>query len=88
MFILLVVKVAYAPSSSSAAAANNSFKAQGAANLGQFTEASDAFNTAAAPIAQTSAMGKSATHYQLKASPIDGLELGADYVEYSGVNKA
>ena len=84
----IVGKVAYAPSSSSAAAANNSYKAQGAANLGEFTEASDAFNTAAAPIAQTSAMGKSATHYQLKASPIDGLELGADYVDYSGVNKA
>ena len=30
-------------------------------------------------------MGRSATHYQLTAAPIDGLTVGADYVEYSGV---
>ena len=45
-------------------------------------------NTVAAPFAQTSAMGKSAIHYQVKAAPIDGLALGADYVDYRGVNKA
>ena len=30
-------------------------------------------------------MGRSATHYQVTASPIDGLTVGADYLEYSGV---
>ena len=30
-------------------------------------------------------MGKTATHYQVKASPIDGLNIGADYVDYDGV---
>ena len=30
-------------------------------------------------------MGKSATHYQVKAAPVDGLEIGADYVDYDGV---
>ena len=30
-------------------------------------------------------MGTSATHYQVKASPIDGLTVGADYVDYDGV---
>ena len=83
----IVGKVAYAPSSSSAASIN-SHKATGAVNLGQFTESSDSFNTVAAPFAQTSAMGKSAIHYQVKAAPIDGLALGADYVDYRGVNKA
>ena len=33
-------------------------------------------------------MGKSATHYQVKAAPVDGLEIGADYVDYKGVTKA
>ena len=83
----IVGKVAYAPSSSSAASIN-SYKATGAANNGEFTESSDVGNTATNPFAQTSAMGKSATHYQLKAAPIDGLELGADYVDYKGVHKA
>jgi hypothetical protein len=84
----IVGKVAYAPSSSSAANANASFKASGAANLGTFTESSDVGNTATNPFAQTSAMGKSATHYQLKAAPIDGLAIGADYVDYKGVESA
>ena len=83
----IVGKVAYAPASSSAASIN-SYKATGAVNLGQFTESSDSFNTVAAPFAQTSAMGKSATHYQVKAAPVDGLEIGADYVDYKGVTKA
>ena len=80
----IVGKIAYAPSSSSAASLN-SHAATGATNAGTFTESSDAFNTTAAPFAQTSAMGKSATHYQVKAAPIDGLELGIDYVDYDGV---
>ena len=46
------------------------------------------FNSTAAPFAQTSAMGKTATHYQVKAAPIDGLAIGADYVDYDGVEGA
>jgi hypothetical protein len=80
----IVGKIAYAPSSSSAGSVND-FKATGAANTGAFTASSAAFNTNAAPFAQTSAMGKSAMHYQVKASPVDGLEIGADYVDYDGV---
>ena len=80
----IVGKVAYAPSSSSAASLN-SYKATGAANLGAFTDTTAAFSTVAAPFAQTSAMGKSATHYQVTAAPIDGLAIGADYVDYSNV---
>ena len=29
--------------------------------------------------------GSSVSHYQVKAAPIDGLSIGADYVEFSGV---
>ncbi len=81
----ITAKIAYAPSSSSAAAANNSHTAGGAANTGAFTAAATAFNSTTAPITQTAAMGTSATHYQVKASPIDGLTVGADYVDYDGV---
>jgi hypothetical protein len=77
----IVGKIAYAPSSGSAGSIND-YKAAGAANEGTFTASTAAFNTTAAPFAQTSAMGRTAVHYQLKAAPIDGLGLGADYVEY------
>jgi hypothetical protein len=77
----IVGKIAYAPSSGSAASIND-YKAAGAANVGTFTASTAAFNTTTAPFAQTSAMGRTAVHYQLKAAPIDGLGLGADYVEY------
>ncbi len=80
----ITAKIAYAPSSSSAGSVND-YKATGAANHGGFTASSTGFNSAAAPFAQTSAMGKTATHYQVKASPIDGLNIGADYVDYDGV---
>jgi hypothetical protein len=80
----ITAKIAYAPSSSSAGSVND-YKATGAANLGSFTASSTGFNSTAAPFAQTSAMGKTATHYQVKASPIDGLNIGADYVDYDGV---
>ena len=80
----ITAKIAYAPSSSSAGSVND-YKATGAANLGTFTASSTGFNSTAAPFAQTSAMGKTATHYQVKASPIDGLNIGADYVDYDGV---
>ena len=81
----IVGKVAYAPNTNSAA---NSFKASGAARTATFVESSDVGNTATNPFAQTSSMGKSATHYQVKAAPIDGLAIGADYVDYSGVESA
>ena len=79
----IVGKVAYAPSSSSSASIN-SYKATGATNLGSFTESSDSYD-ATNGFTQTAAMGKSATHYQVKAAPVDGLEIGADYVDYDGV---
>ena len=84
----ITAKVAYAPSSSSAGSVND-YKAQGAANTGAFTALTGTggtiFNTTSAPIKQTAAMGTSATHYQVKAAPVDGLTVGADYVDYTGV---
>jgi hypothetical protein len=82
----IVGKIAYAPSTT--AGANNSFKTAGATNTGSFTAATAAFSTTAAPFGQTSAMGASAQHYQVKAAPVDGLEIGADYVDYDGVSGA
>jgi hypothetical protein len=84
----ITAKVAYAPSSSSAAAKNNSYKAGGKANVGGFTAATTATATADNVFGQTAAMGQSATHYRVDASPIDGLKVGADYVDYSGVQGA
>jgi hypothetical protein len=83
----ITAKVAYAPSSSSAGSLN-SHSATGAENIGSFTAASTSFNTTAAPIGQTSAMGRTATHYQVKANPIDGLNLGVDYVDFDTVSGA
>ena len=83
----IVGKIALAPSSGSAGSVND-YKAAGAANAGTFTASSAAFNTTAAPFAQTSAMGRSAVHYQVTAAPMDGLALGADYVEFQDVNGA
>ncbi|MDC0385149.1 hypothetical protein OAM06_00425 [Pelagibacteraceae bacterium] len=79
-------KVAYAPSSGSAASIN-SYKAGGAAVAEGFTTATTV-GTTAAPFSQTAVMGRSATHYQVTAAPIDGLTVGADYVEWSGVTGA
>ena len=79
-------KVAYAPSSGSAASIN-SYKAGGAGVTEGFTTATKV-GTTAAPFSQTAVMGRSATHYQLSAAPIDGLTVGADYVEWSGVTGA
>ena len=80
----ITAKIAYAPAASSAASLN-SYKATGSANLGTFTASTAAFNSTAAPFGQTSIMGKTATHYQVKAAPIDGLTVGADYLDYDGV---
>ena len=74
-------KVAHAPSM--VAAANASYEAGGALNSGVFTAAS-----ASGAYAQTSDMGRSATHYQVKANPIEGLNVGADYIEFHGVDGA
>lgn len=79
-------KVAYAPASGSAASVN-SYKAGGSAVTEGFTAAT-AVGTTAAPFSQTAVMGRSATHYQVTAAPIDGLTVGADYVEWSGVEGA
>jgi len=76
-------KVAYAPSSGSAVSVN-SYKAGGAAVPEGFTTATKV-GTTAAPFSQTAVMGRSATHYQVTAAPIDGLTVGADYLDYSGV---
>jgi hypothetical protein len=76
-------KVAYAPSSGSAASIN-SYKAGGAAVSEGFTTATKV-GTTASPFSQTAQMGRSATHYQVTASPIDGLTVGADYLDYSNV---
>ncbi len=77
----VLLKVAHAPSM--VAAANASYEAGGAVNSGVFTAAS-----ASGAYAQTSDMGRSATHYQVKANPIDGLNIGADYLEYHDVDGA
>ena len=78
----IVGKVAYAPNTTTAA---NSFKAAGAANNRTTTASTAAFNTTAAPFGQTAAMGRSAHHYQVKANPYDGLNVGADYVDYQDI---
>jgi hypothetical protein len=80
----VALKVAYAPSNSSTAqgsatAALADFKATPGANTGSFTA-----NTSTT-IAQTAQMGTSATHYQVTAAPIQGLTIGADYVDFDGV---
>lgn len=77
-------KVAYAPSNSSATQGNattalNDFKATGAANTGAFTE-----NTSTA-ISQTAQMGKNATHYRIDTKPVEGLTVGADYLQFSEI---
>ena len=75
-------KVAHAPSM---VASVNSYEAAGAVNSGVFTAAT---TSTGGTITQTSDMGRSATHYQVKANPIEGLNIGADYLEYHGVDNA
>ena len=76
----IAVKVAHAPSMNSAM---NSYEAGGAIQSGVFTAASTS-----GAYAQTSDMGRSATHYQVKANPIEGLNIGADYIEFHDVDGA
>jgi len=76
----IAIKVAHAPSM---VASINSYEAAGATNAGGYTAAT---SSTAGGITQTSAMGRSATHYQVKANPVEGLNIGADYLEYHGIN--
>jgi len=75
-------KVAHAPSM---VASVNSYEAAGAVNSGTFTAAT---TSTGGTITQDADMGRSATHYQVKANPIEGLNIGADYLEYHGVDGA
>jgi len=77
-----VVKVAYAPANDTSAV--NDYKATGATNSGGFTASS------AANVAQTqdARMGRSATHWRVNTAPIDGLVIGADYVDFNDVTGA
>ena len=81
-------KIAYAPNM---VAGINDYKATGAANnVSNVNPGTGAgfWNTAAAPLTQgIGSMGDSATHYQVKIAAIpmlDGLVLGADYLEIGG----
>ena len=79
-----VFKVAYAPSNSSAtqgsaAVSLNDYKATGSANTGAFIA-----NTETA-ISQTAQMGTSASHYNISLTPVEGLTVGADYLDFDGV---
>jgi len=78
----IAFKVAHAPSM---VASVNSYEAAGAVNSGVFTAAT---TSTGGTITQDSDMGRSATHYQVKANPIEGLNIGADYLEYHGVDGA
>ncbi len=75
----IAFKVAHAPSR--AAGATNSYEAAGATNAGTFTAPT------ATAVTQTSATvgGRTANHYQVKANPIEGLNIGADYLEFNDV---
>ena len=77
----ITAKIGYAPSANATAA--NDFKATGAVNDRVATADTDINNGVTAD-----AGGSSVTHYQVKASEIpflDGLTVGADYFEASGV---
>ena len=76
----IAVKVAHAPNM---VAGLTSYEAAGAINTGTFTAPATS-----GAVTQTADMGRTATHYQVKANPIDGLNIGADYIEYHGVDGA
>jgi hypothetical protein len=78
----IMFKVGYAPDTT--AGQSNSVNAQGGANLGAHTSV-----TAVTAKAQTTTgLGRNMTSYQLSASPIDGLDLGASYSEFGNVENA
>ena len=73
-----VVKFSYAPGTT--ADADQSVNAQGAASPDTFIA-----TTSVTADAQKSNMGNSMKAYQIKASPLDGLSVGASYQDFSGV---
>ena len=84
----ITAKIAHAPSMT---AGINDYKASGAENTNSNTNPGTGatfFNSTAAPLTQTvSNMGTDATHYQVKIAAVpyvDGLTLGADYLEIGG----
>jgi len=80
----IVPKVSFAPANSSASAVNDA-NSGGSTNTGGFTTTTSGFNTTAAIFGQTAQMGRSALHYQVKANPMTGLKMGADYVDFKDV---
>ena len=74
----ITAKIGYAPSGLATAA--NDYTATGATNNRLATT-----DTASAGGITLHAGGSSVSHYQVKAAPIDGLNIGADYFEASGV---
>jgi hypothetical protein len=74
----ITAKIGYAPSGLATAA--NDYTATGAANNRLATT-----DTASAGGITLHPGGSSVSHYQIKANPIDGLNIGADYFEASGV---
>ena len=74
----ITAKIGYAPSGLATAA--NDFTATGATNNRLATT-----DSASAGGIVLHAGGSSVSHYQVKAAPIDGLNIGADYFEASGV---
>ena len=73
-----VIKFSYAPGTT--ADADQSINAQGAASPDTFIA-----TTTVTADAQKATMGNSMKSYQIKASPIDGLAVGASYSEFSGL---
>ena len=74
----ITAKIGYAPSGLATAA--NDYTASGSANNRLATT-----DTASAGGITLHPGGSSVSHYQIKANPIDGLNIGADYFEASGV---
>ena len=81
----IVPKIAFAPANSSASAVNDA-NSSGTANAGGFTPTTNGFNATTAIFGQTAQMGRSAFHYQVKANPMTGLNLGMDYVDFKDVS--
>jgi hypothetical protein len=77
----MMFKVAYAPSTT--AAATNSVNAQGTAQTSTISAATTNVTGAQA----AAGMGSSMESYNLMAKPIDGLEVGASYSKFGGLNK-
>ena len=81
----IAVKLGYAPNT--AADANASVNALGGANSGGFTAipaATSAIGLASSST-QGSNIGRTMSSYQVTATPIDGLSVGASYQEFGGV---